>query len=209
MRLPRLPQRLQVARKTGGVYVHEAVRAKGGQHREAVLLFLVRQQLVVGKVARRVVRGAQSAHAAALDKAARAEVRRGQLGVGPIPDLLRVGAADAKVYVEEAAQLQMAPLVDGVAYRALDGVDESQELRVAIVPAYHVLRRAVRPHEAPLVMVAKAAVVQPRLCQVLIALVLVDLPRHQVAVVVDDGHVFRVAVVEPSRPRTGEQEVIV
>ena len=64
---------------------------------------------------------------------------------------------------------------------------------------------AVRAHLAPFVVVAA----EPHLRDVLPALVRGDLGRRQVAVVVDDGHVLGVAVVEFPRGLGREKKVVV
>ena len=203
-----LRELVAVVGEARGADVHEAVGAEGRQDLEAVVGLLGGEELVVGEVARRVVGRADALHVHALDEALGGEVRRGQKRVGALPDLLGVLAADGEVDAKEAAELQVAPVVDRVADGALDSVDEGQVLGVVVVAADHGLGRAVRAHEAPLVVVAEAVVVEPDLGEVLVALVLVDLSGNEVAVVVDDRHLLRVAVVELARPLGVQQEVV-
>ncbi len=200
---------IDVLHEARAVDPHEAVGAERRQDLEAVLALLGRKQLVIGQVAHGVVRGAHTGHVHALDESLGGKLRRGEKRVGPLPDGLGVLAADGEVDVEEAAQLQVAPLVDGVAHRALHGVNEGQVLGVIVVAANHGLGRAVRAHEAPLVVIAEAVVVEPDLREVLVGAVRVDLGRHEMAVVIDDRHLLGVTVVKAARPLRGKKEVVV
>ena len=132
-----------VGREAGSVDAHEAVRTERRQHAEAVQPLLGGKALVVGQVARRVIRGADALHVELLDEAPGVELGRGEQRVGAVPDLLRVGACDLQVDAKDAAELQVAPLVDGIAGCLLKGVNKRQVLGVVVVAADDGLRRAV------------------------------------------------------------------
>ena len=198
-----------VASEARGVDAHEAVRAERRQHAEAVLLLLGGKALVVGQVARRVIRGADALHVELADEALGVELGRGEQGVGAVPNLLGIGACDLQVDAEDAAELQVTPLVDGIAGRLLEGVNKRQVLGVVVVAADDGLRRAVGTEQTPLVVVAKAVVVEPHLREVLVALVLANLGRHEVAVVVDDRHALGMLMEQPTSPIRRQQKVII
>ena len=165
-----------------------------------------RQAPVVLEVVRRVVRRAHELDVGPLDQGAGAHVLALQLFPAQVPDLLGGVRAEDAVKAEVALELQMAPVVQGIA----DGARE--DLRVLLkllavggVAGDVLLLHAARAQQAPLVMVAA----QPDLRDVGEAAVLVDLLRAQVAVVVQDGHVRGVVVVENARRGRLEQEVLV
>ncbi len=191
------------------VDAHEAVGAVGGQHLEAKI-FDLGELLVVGEVVRRVIRGAERLHAGILDDLARTEIVRGDALVRAVPNALGILLANDVVDAEEAAQLQVAPLEDGVAGRLLDGLHEGAELLVIVAVARNeLLGHTRRTHEAPLVVITGAVLADPDLGEVAELLVLPDLHGREVAMVVDDGHVLRVVVEELLGPFGGEQEIVV
>lgn len=103
-------------------------------------------------------------------------------------------------------QLQMAPMVHGVS----DSTRQSLGKFLEFLPVRRVARNvlflhAVGAHHTPFVMVAA----QPHLGDVLKPAVLEDLPRADVAVIVDDGHIRRIFMIELLRRGSGKQKILV
>ena len=181
------------------------VRAHGRDHLEAEGLVGGEEPVPLEAVGR-VVGRADQAHVGAAHEVAAGEVVLGELGVGEVPDLLGRLAVEHALIAEEAPELEVAPLVDGVADAALEGLRPLLELLARRgVAGDEALVDAVGAHEAPLVVVAA----EPDLGDRGEALVLVDLLRGDVAVVVDDRHALRVVMEEPLARGRGEQEVLI
>ena len=195
-------QLAHVLSKAGLVDVEDLVGAEGRSHGEldggVFLDLLVPLEAVDG-----VIGGADEGHIALLDEAA-----DGQLGVvlelvvAQVPDFLSGVAVQHAVVAEEGVQLQVGPVV----HRVADGHGQSlsellEALAVRLVAGDVLLRHAVGAHDAPLVVVAEVAAVrvaaaQPDLSDVVEAAVLVDLTGRNVAVVIADGHILSVSVVQ-------------
>ena len=195
-------QLAHVLSKAGLVDVEGLVGAEGRSHGEldggVFLDLLVPLEAVDG-----VIGGADEGHVALLDEAA-----DGQLGVvlelvvAQVPDFLSGVAVQHAVVAEEGVQLQIGPVV----HRVADGHGQSlsellETLAVGLVAGDVLLGHAVGAHHAPLVVVAEVAAVrvaaaQPDLSDVVEAAVLVDLTGRNVAVIVTDGHILSVSVVQ-------------
>ena len=163
-----------------------------------------------------VVGGADEGDIGLLDDAAHGE--RGivlQLVVAEVPSLLRVFRRKRLVVAEELPQLEVAPVDHWVS----DGhLQRLHELEIALIGGLVagdvLLRHPVGAHDAPLVMVAEVAAVgvapaEPDLGQIVEAPVFIDLPRRDVAVVVHEGHVFRIVVEEAPSGLGFKQEISV
>ena len=201
--------------KAGLVDVEGLIRAEGGSHGELdggiFLDLLVPVQIIDG-----VIGGADEGHVALLDQAA-----DGQLGVvlqlvvAQVPHFLSGVAVQHAVVAEEDVQLQIGPVVHGVA----DGHGQSlgkllEALAVGLITGNVLLGHAVGTHHAPLIVVAEVAAVrvaaaQPHLSDVLEAAVLVDLAGRNVAVVVADGHCGCIVVIQMLRSSRLEHEVLI
>ena len=118
-------------------------------------------------------------------------------------------------HAEELLQLQVAPVVHGVADGHFQRLSQLQETLVrGLVAGNIILRDAVGTHHAPLVVVACVGAVgllaaQPNLYDVVEAAVLVDLLGVQVAVIVTQGHLGCVVVVKMLCGGGFQDEVIV
>ena len=201
--------------KAGLVDVEGLIRAEGGSHGELdggiFLDLLVPVQIIDG-----VISGADEGHVALLDQAA-----DGQLGVvlqlvvAQVPHFLSGVAVQHAVVAEEDVQLQIGPVVHGVA----DGHGQSlgkllEALAVGLITGNVLLGHAVGTHHTPLIVVAEVAAVrvaaaQPHLSDVLEAAVLVDLAGRNVAVVVADGHCGCIVVIQMLRSSRLEHEVLI
>ena len=188
---------------------HRLVRAPGGNHlrTEGVL----RDHLVPAEVVGRIVGGADHLHAELADEGLATELGRRQLRVALLEDLAGRRGAQELVDAEHPAQLQMRPVIQRVPHRVWNGLRPLLEgFPSGVLAAGEVvLGNTVRPHRAPFVVVAVVAVHQPELGDVAELDVLGDLLRHEVAVVVDDGHFRRVLVVELAGGLRLEHEVVV
>ena len=150
-----------------------------------------------------VVGGADEGHVGLADEAADGEVGVvAQLLAGHVPDLLHGLGGEVALIAEELPQLQVAPVVHGVADGHLHGLGELlQPLQAGLGAGDIVLADAVGAHEAPLVVVAEVGAVgvlapQPHLGEVVEAPVLVDLLGGNVAVVVHQGEGLGVVMEE-------------
>ena len=125
-----------------------------------------------------------------------------QLVVAQIPDFLCGVAVQDALVAEEVVQLQIGPVV----HRVADGHGQSlsellEALAIGLVAGDVLFGHAVGAHHAPLVVVAEVAAVrvaaaQPDLSNVLKAAVLVDLAGRNVAVIVADGHILCIIVIQ-------------
>ena len=212
-------QLMNILGKAGLADVQRLVGAEGRRDRDldrgVVFDLLVPFQAVDG-----VVGGAHHGDVALLDQAAHRQLGVVlQFFIAQVPDLLRGLAVEHALIAEVFLQLQVAPGVHRVADAHLQRLGKFLEaLAVGFVAGDVFLRHAVGAHHAPLVVVAKIVVAavgqhlvaaQPYLGDVLKAAVLIDLLRGDVAVVVDDGQLGRVIVVQMLRGGGVQQKVFV
>jgi hypothetical protein len=152
---------------------------------------------------RRVVRGAEDAD---LGLAAKGPGGHGfELFIAPLPDLTGGGGGEQVIDPKVALQLQRRPVVHGVAQAI-------RHRRGKCLKALPITGRAgaerfadtIAPHGPPLVVIT----VEPDLREIVPCLVLGYLLRRQVIVVVDDGLVLRVAVIQLNGSRGIKEEVV-
>ena len=163
-----------------------------------------------------VVGGADEGHVGLADKATDGEVGVvAQLLAGHVPDLLDGLGGEVSLIVEELPQLQVAPVVHGVADGHLYGLSELlQPLQPGLGAGDIVLADAIGAHEPPLVVVTEVGAVgilaaKPHLGQVVEPAVLVDLLRGNVAVVVHQREGLSVVVEEVLCGFGLQQEILV
>ena len=212
-------QLVDVLDKAGLVDVQRLVRAEGGGDndldRSVLLDLLVPLQAVDGVVGR-----ADHRDVALLDQAAHGHLGVVfQLFVAQVPDLFGRVAVEHAVIAEVFLQLQVAPGIHRVANGHFQRLGKLLEaLAVGLVAGDVLLRHAVGTHDAPLIVVAEIIVgpvgqhlmaAQPNLGDVLKAAVLIDLLRRNVAVIVDDGQVRRVVMVQMTRGGGIQKEILV
>ena len=154
--------------------------------------------LVPAEVVGGVVGGAHGLYVELTDEGLAAELRSSELGVALVKDFAGGCGAQELIYAEHTAQFQVSPVVQGVTHGVRHGLGPFLEgFPSAVFAAGEVvLAYAVCTHCAPLVVVSVVAVHKPQLGDVTELDILCYLLRHKVAVVVDDGHLFRVLVVE-------------
>ena len=184
--------------------MEDFVRPEGGQHLGGEA-FVLRQQLVILQVVGRVVGGAQGPDVAGGDQGAGRVLRALEDSVGLVPDGGGALAVQQLLYAEKAQQLQVGPVVDGVAHQGRHHGGEALEFLLEGGLAGDVLLgHAAGAHHPPLIVVAG----QPGLANVGELLVLVNLLGIQVAVVVKDGHVLGILMVQPAGRLAVEQKVV-
>ena len=188
---------------------HGLVGAPGGK--DAGPEGVVGDHLVPVQVVGGVVRRADDVDVELADEGLAAEFGRGELGVALLEDLAGRGGRQELVDAEDALQLQMRPVVERVAHRVGHGLRPLLEglPRAARAARDVFLRYAVAAHRAPFIVVARVAVHQPELGDIAELDVFGNLLRGEMAVVVDDGHLLRMVVVEALRRGGGEHEVVV
>lgn len=142
-----------------------------------------------------------------------------QLVVAEVPDLLGGLAVQHALIAEVLLQLEVAPGIHRVAdghFQALGKLLKA--LTIRLVTGDVLLGHAVGAHHAPLVVVAEIVVAavgqhlmaaQPDLRDVLKAAVLINFLRRNVAVVIHDGQLGRIVVVQMLRGRGLQQKVLV
>ena len=163
-----------------------------------------------------IVGGADEGDVGLLDDAAHGEARIVlQLFVAEVPGFLGGLGSQGLVEAEELPELQVAPVVHGVADGHLQGLDKLQVALVGgLVAGDVVLADAVGAHDAPLVVVAEVAAVgvlaaEPDFDQVVEAAVFVDLAGRDVAVVVGQGLGCGIVVVQVPGSLGLEQKVFI
>ena len=167
-----------------------------------------------------VVGGADHRNIALLDQAADGQLRvMLQLVVAEVPDLLGGLAVQHALIAEVLLQLEVAPSIHRVAdghFQALGKLLKA--LTVGLVTGDVLLGHAVGAHHAPLIMITEVVVAaigqhlmaaQPDLRDVLKATVLVDFLRGDMAVVIHDGQLGRIVVVQMLRSGGLKQKVLV
>ena len=141
-----------------------------------------------------------------LQNPVRAQLVGGQQRVGLFPDARRGVLIQQFVDAEVALQLQVRPVVQRIAQRVRHRARPGQELLVRRRVAGAVaLRHAVGPHGAPLVVVA----FQPDLEQIPKTPVLGDVPRREMAMVVEDRLALGILVIKPPGSLGAQEEILV
>ena len=176
--------------KAGFIDIDGLVRAEG--RADLALDGIVRRNLLVPfQGINRVVCRTDERHVGLLNQPADGHIRvMLKLVVALVPDFLVIFSVQVAVYAEILVQLQVAPMVHGVANRHFQRGDKLfKTLNAALIARDIRLGRAIRAHDAPLVVVAEIGAVrvpaaQPNLRQVVKAAVLVNFLRGDVAVVV-------------------------
>ncbi|CCX37937.1 unknown [Clostridium sp. CAG:1013] len=106
--------------------VHDLVRAESGGHLELIPLlsdFLKDLQIIEG-----LVGGEYMGHVGALDHLLGGELMLLNVAVAALPDLLSVSFVDLQVAVEEGFQLQLGPVIQGVAESGAQHLAVGKEL---------------------------------------------------------------------------------
>ena len=186
---------------------HGLVRAPGGNDLGAE--GLGGNHLVPAGVVGRVIGGTDGFHIEFADKGLAPELRRSELGVALFENLTGRGRAEELIDAEDAAQLQVRPVIQGVPHGIRNRFGPLPEGFPGVVFSTGdiVFINTVGTHRPPLVMVSVVSVHQPQLGDVPELDVFGNLLRNQVAVIVDDGHFFRVLVVKGAGGLRLEHEI--
>ena len=154
--------------------------------------------LVIAEVVGRVVGGAHGLYVELADEGLAAEFFRRKLRVAFVKDLTCSCRAKKLVDAENAAQLKVCPVVERVTHGVGNGLGPFLEgFPGGLGAAGEVfLGDAVCTHGSPLVVVSVVAIHKPELGDITELDVLCNLLGHQVAVIVDDGHVLCMLMIE-------------
>ena len=163
-----------------------------------------------------IVGGADHGHVGLLDDAPDGEIGVvAQLLVAEVPALLGGLRGEGLVVAEELPQLQVAPVVHGVADGHLQRLGELHEaLKGGLGTGHILLGHPVGAHDPPLVVIAEVGAVgvlapQPQLDQIVEPAVLIDLLGGDVAVVVHQRHGLRVVVEQVLGGVGAQQEILI
>ena len=176
-----------VGSKAGLVDVQQPVRPPGGPDGDGK--GGVRGQLPVPfQGVQGIVGGGKAYHVGTAQ-----DLPDGQAGaqrfIARLPDVRGRVLVQGRMAVKVALQLQVGPMVHRVAGNLGQAAGKGQELLIVLpIPGDEPLRLAAGPHEPPFVMVAVKVAPQPKLGEVLVNPVLVDLLGGHMAMIVDDGH---------------------
>ena len=160
--------------------------------------WMLRYHLVPAEVVGGIVGGAYDLHVEFADEGLAAELLGSELGVAFLKDFTGGLGAQELVDSEHAAEFEMGPVIEGIAEGVRHGLRPLLEgLPGAVLASSEIiLAHSVGAHRTPFIMVAIMSVHQPELGDVAELDVLGDLLRHQMAMVIDDGHVLRMLVIK-------------
>ena len=128
-----------------------------------------------------------------------------QLRVRLLPNAFAARFVQQLVDSEIALQLQVRPMVERIAQRVGHGARPRQKFLLGRPGSGAVLfADPIGPHGAPFVVVA----LQPDFEKILEAAVLGYLPRRQMAMIVEDGFVLGIFVIQPLRGLAAEEKIV-
>ena len=91
----------------------------------------------------------------------------------------------------------MAPLVEWITVCAFHSMNVGKKLVIRLsIPRDQTLLHAICTHETPLVVVTRPLIANPKPSEVIETLVLANLLGIQMAMVIDNGHVLGMVVIE-------------
>ncbi len=205
-----LTQALQIGLvRLGALDGHGGVRPPGWNHFHAK--GMLGDHLVPAQVVGRIIRGADHFHIESADDGLAAEFGRSEFGIALLEDLAGRGRAEQFIYSEHAAEFQMRPVVQRVPHGIGNGFSPFLEgFPGAVFSTGEVLfAYAIGPHRTPFIVVTIMPVHQPELGNVAELDVFGNLLRHQVAVIIDDGHFRCMGVIQRVRRITLQHKMIV
>ncbi len=185
------------------VHAHGPVGAEGGVDLGAEGILL--QENMGGEIVGRVVGGADDLDVAATDQALGREIRLGEEFVAAVPDPLGAVFVEDLVDAKSTAAAQGASMVERIAQRARHGAGVGEELVEGLgVASAKALVDSVGAHGAPFVVISA----EPDVVEIGKLPVGRDLVGRQVAMVVENGLLAGVVVVQPLRAIVVQQEVV-
>ena len=189
-----LAKRLEVSGNAAPLNVQTLVGAERGK--DFRLKTALGNLLMILQRIGRIIRSTKKIHIGIANKVLGAHIGRSQLFRSDLPDLLTVLLTDHKITVKVTLKLQMAPMVQRITdelghYRAIC----FELIKIGAVARDVLFVYAAGAHCSPLIVVA----VKPHFSDVGVTLILGDLPRGQVAVIIDDRQFFRIVVEKDLR----------
>ena len=195
--------------------IHGLVGAEGRADLEAKIRDLRKLLMPLQRIDR-IIGGSDELNIGLTNDAANSQVRviLKELGCF-VPDFLCILGSQSLLDAEILLQLQIAPVVHRIADGHLKSLCKSKELLIGLcIAGYEVLRSAVAAHHSPLVVIAEiravcAAAAEPDLCDVVVAAILIDLLRRDVAVIIDDRKLLTVIMKQVPGCFIVEHEILV
>ena len=200
-----LSQPGQVIHPPGSLDIHGLVRPPGRQYRYGERS-VISQLLMIFQGIYRIIRGANQRYMAAEDQVAHTHVFFPELGIAQLPHFLRGFAVENALIAKEALQLQVAPMVQGVAHGRGQGLRPLLKLfPIRSISGNILFLYARGTHQPPLIVVAA----QPNLRNIIKLPVLPDFLGIDVAVIIHYRHLLRVIVVEGPGCGCSQQKILV
>lgn len=161
---------------------------------------------VIPQIIRGIIRGADDLDFELVQDAVGAQGRRGEAGVGAIPDFLCRVFIEQIVDAEVTFQLQMRPVIKGIAERMRHGFRPSHEFFKRRGGAgAEAFGRAVGPHRAPFVVVA----LQPNLEKIMEPAILRHVAGGEMTVIITNRLGGGEAVIQSARRTRAQEKIIV
>ena len=185
------------------VYVHDFIRTERGQHAEGIIfLFYIVEH---GQIVENFVRRADDLYVRAGNERRRRERVRLYVVVRLVPYFFRIGGADNVVYAEVVAQFHVRPMVQRVAVSSFQRADIAHEFFLVRSTARDIFFvYAEVAHQPPFVMIAA----KPQLEKVVERFILLYRLFRKVAMIVENGHILRIAVIQFFRRLVGQQKIL-
>ena len=167
---------------------------------------LLRKCPVMFEVVHRIIRGADDLDLHFFQDALGRERGRGEFFIRLLPDFFRRGFAEQVGDAEITLQLQVRPMIQGIAQRVGNGLGPGDELVMRRGAAgAEFFRHAVAAHRAPFVVIA----FQPDLKQVFELAVFRDVAWRDVTVIIEDRLGLGELMVKFARRLGGQQKIVV
>ena len=162
--------------------------------------------LMVTQVIGGIVGGADNGYVGAFDDATDGHIRLPNAFVAGFPDLISSSRGEGSIHIKIPFQLQMGPVIEGVANGAGQNFGPGVKLfPVRGIAGDHSFGSAIGTHGAPFVVVAA----QPSLGDVVKLTVLCNLSGIHMAVVIHDGHFGRILMIKSTGRRGRQQKVLI
>jgi hypothetical protein len=161
---------------------------------------------MTGEIVGRIVGGTQVGHMKTVQDAVRAQFRRGEQRVGPLPNTRGSLRVKQLVDAEVALQFQVRPVIQRIAQRVRHGTGPRQELLVrSSIAGAITLADRIGPHGAPFVVIA----LQPDFGKVVELPVSGDVLGREMAMIVENRLTFGEGAIETFGGPVVQQKIFV